>query len=226
MNQLNPTTRTNPIPAIMEELTRSLNIKYRTDVQQFKRKYAAVEPKDIRWCAFCQDALEFGCLKFAFLFFTRLLELRIYHGEYQRELYGILPMFQLCAATRINANVRYLLCGEQITDLVIFKNDNSHNGRFGYAYVKNKNPYIRTELLDFMEDARMHNRWHNRSIIEVFEISLGDHASEIKDHTGFTDITFWEQINYYKRLFPAPAEEYRNSIKAVCYFYRWCSPAI
>ena len=205
----------------MEELTRSLNIKYRTDVQQFKRKYAAVEPKDIRWCAFCQDALEFGCLKFAFLFFTRLLELRIYHGEYQRELYGILPMFQLCAATRINANVRYLLCGEQITDLVIFKNDNSHNGRFGYAYVKNKNPYIRTELLDFMEDARMHNRWHNRSIIEVFEISLGDHASEIKDHTGFTDITFWEQINYYKRLFPAPAEEYRNSIKAVCYFYRW-----
>ena len=122
----------------MEDLTRSLNIKYRTGVQQFKRKYAAVEPEDIRWCAFCQDAQEFGCLKFAFLFFTRLLELRIYHGEYQRELYDILPMFQQCAATRINSNVRYLLCGEQITDLVIFKNDNSHNGHFGWICLYQK----------------------------------------------------------------------------------------
>ena len=205
----------------MEDIKTSLHLKYRTDVQKFQKKYSGIDPGDIQWCSFCLDAKEFGCLKFAFLLFTRLLELQLYHGEYQQELYDILPMFQQCAAERINSNVRYLLCGDQIADLIVFHSNNKHSGRFGYAYLKSKNPYIRSEMLDFMEDARMHNRWHNRAIIEVFETSLGDYAAMIKDHTGFTDITFWKQINYYKTLFPAPADECQNSIKAVCFFYRW-----
>lgn len=221
MNLPNTISKTHLILEIMEEIDASLNLKYRADVQQFKKKYAAVDINDIQWCSFCMDANEFGCLKFAFLLITRLLELQLYHGEFQKELYDILPMFQQCAAARINSNVRYLLCGEQITDLIVFRNINKHNGRFGYAYLKSRNPYIRSELLAFLEDARMHNRWHSRAIMEVFEISLGDYAAAIKDHTCFTDTTFWEQINYYKALFPAPADEYRNSIKAVCSFYRW-----
>lgn len=221
MNLQSPNNKINPIPKIMEDLNTSLNLKYRTDVQRFKRKYADVDPKDIQWCSFCQDANDFGCLKFAFLFMTRLLELGLYQGEYRQELYDILPTFQKCASERINSNVRYLLCGEQITDLIVFQNNNKHNGRFGYAYLKSDNPYIKSELLDFMEDARMHNRWHNRTIIEVFEISLGDYAPGIKDHTGFTDITFWAQINYYKAFFSSQKDDYRKSIKAVCCFYRW-----
>lgn len=205
----------------MEEIDTSLNLKYRTDVQRFKEKYADVDPDDIQWCSFCRDAKEFGCLKFSFLFFTRLLELQLYHGEYRKELYSMIPMFRQCAAERINSNVRYLLCGERITDLIVIRNSNEHNGRFGYTYLRSKNPYIKSEITDFMEDARIHNRWHSRAIVEVFEISLGDYAAGINDHTGFTDITFWEQINYYKALFPASADEYKNSIKAVCSFYRW-----
>ena len=88
------------------------------------------------------------------------------------------------------------------------------------------NPNVVLEIMEeldlaFMEDARMHNLWHTRAIIEAFEISLGNYASEIHEHTGFTDITFWKQINYYKNLFPAPSVEYTNSIRAVCCFYRW-----
>lgn len=221
MKPLNQANKTNPLPGIMEDINASLNLKYRSEVQKFRKKYAEIDPDDIQWCSFCQDAKEFGCLKFAFLLFTKLLELQLYHGEYQQELYDILPMFRQCAAERINSNVRYLLCGEHIPDLIVFQNNNKNNGHFGYAYFKSKNPYIKSELLDFLEDARRHNRWYNRPIIEVFEISLGDYAAGITDHTYFTDITFWQQINYYKTLFPASSDQYRNSIKAVCCFYRW-----
>ena len=221
MNLTQQTINPAPIQAILSEIDASLNIKYNTGIKQFKGKYSDLDPADIQWCDLCKDATEFGCLKYAFLFITKLLEQGLYQGEYHQELNAILPMFQECASVRINSNVRYLLCSEQITDLIIFRNSNKHNGHFGYAYLRSRNLYIRSELIDFLEDARIHNRWHNRGIIESFDASFGDYALMIKDHTDFTDITFWAQINYYKALYPASSPEHRNSIKAVCCFYRW-----
>ena len=209
------------VSEIMEDLELALHAKHQSDVQRFKKKYSTYNTSDIQWCDLCQDAKTYGCLKFAFLLMLKLLEAGLYHGEYEKELYDILPTFQQCAAERINSNVRYLLCENQITDLFVFVNNNKHNGHFGYAYIQSRNPYIKSELVAFMEDARMHNRWHTHAIIEAFKISLGNYASEIHDHTGFTDITFWKQIKYYKKIFPAPSAEYTNSIRAVCCFYRW-----
>ena len=219
------TDNTDIVLEFMEDIELSLKLKYqlkyRTEVQLFKRKYSTIKASDIQWCTFCRDANAFGCLKFAFLLFTRLLEAGVYHGEFEQELYAILPKFQECASNQIKSNVRYLLCGDRITDLIIYHNNSGRNCCFGYAYLKSSNPYIKAEILDFLEDERMHNRWHRRAIIESFEISFGDLASGIRSYADFTDITFWEQINYYKKVFSASAKEYKNSIKAVCCFYRW-----
>lgn len=211
----------NTTQKILDELDASMNVKYRTGVQRFRKKYSSVNPSDVQWRSLCQDANEFGCMKYIFLFITKLLEQGLYQGEYRKELYDILPMFQKCASETIHSSVRHLLCGERITDLIIFTDNSSRKSHFMYFYLQSQNPYIKTELIDFIKNEVAHYRNHSHAIMEVFEVSLGDYISGINDHTCFTDTTFWQQINYYKRLFPAPADAYRNSIKAVCCFYRW-----
>lgn len=206
-----------------EETTTFLNNKqYKSGIRRFKEHYATMTTSEISWIQVCEDGRNYDCQKFAFLFIVSLLKKGLYHNDHEKELYSILPDFQRIINSERMFNVGFLLCGKKITDLVIYKHSYLHGGSiYGYVYLKCKNPYIRSELLDFINEPRKSTRWHVRHILNIFEESLGCYADQIFTYKDFDEHTFFEQISFFKKYRDADARTYDYGIKAVCCFYRW-----
>ena len=65
------------------------------------------------------------------------------------------------------------------------------------------------------------SRWCSQEVAEVFEESLGEYRHEIKTIEGFTEKTFFEQANYYKKYFDGDRKRRDEGLKLVVNFYRW-----
>ena len=187
----------------------------------FKKLYSEKQAGSISWPEFCKDAHDCGCLKYALMFFALLLEHNLYTGVYSDVLYALLPTLLDFIRNTANTVAENILCGDRITGLILFKYKSKSGFCFAYAFYEGSNTYIRNELTEFLLDTRT-KRFHvNGSVVEAFEDSLGSFSKTIHDYPGFTDQTFWHQINFYKSLFTEAPSDLCNSITAVCSFYRW-----
>lgn len=204
-------------------------IKYLDDIKQTKKirdfndLYATKSLTDISWGELCRDAKNIGCPKHAFVFMCNLLNKGIYNGDNKDFLYERLPLFNQLLTNERRFNPGFLLCGDKIRNLLIYINNSDSSGEsvYSYSYMHSDNPYIKSELLDFLSAPRKVTRYNTRQIVANFEKSFGKYISEIHTYKDFNSLTFFEQISYYKKFKNVNYSVYDNGIRAICCFYRW-----
>lgn len=178
------------------------NIKQTKKIRDFNDLYATKSFTEISWGELCRDAKNIGCPKHAFVFMCNLLNKGIYNGDNKDFLYERLPLFNQLLTNERRFNPGFLLCGDKIRNLLIYINNSDSSGEsvYSYSYMHSDNPYIKSELLDFLSAPRKVTRYNTRQIVANFEKSFGKYISEIHTYKDFNSLTFFEQISYYKKF--------------------------
>lgn len=189
------------------------------DTKNFKNKYILKDVNEISWLDLCEDTKVFPTSKrLAFFLISYLLEHNMYHNEYSDELYALSSTFYKLS-NRGTFNTRDLFCGEQIKNLIIYKNQ-TKKSYYGYAFYNSKNLYLKKEFIGFLESHRRHARNTNRYIIERFEETFDIYQIKIKNFKDFNANTFWQQINYCKTNIKDEKDR-QLFLKSIISFYRY-----
>lgn len=215
-----PIYKSKCIQTSMEWATTYLqNKKTNSTIKHFKELYATKEAREIDWLDLCKD-VDHGPKKFAFVFFVHFLNQGAYCGSYKNELEKFLPSFNKLLNLGYKFNPAFLFCADKIVDLIIYHSPD-RGSVYSYGFMPSQNPYIKSEVIDFLSGDRKTNRWHDHRILELFEKSLGKYESLITSYQDFNEHTFFEQITFYKQFKTSDSNLYDYGLKAVCSFYRW-----
>lgn len=192
--------------------------RYRIGIEDFISLYTNKKISDISWIQLCEDVHEFQCYRFAYDFFISLLKNDLYHNEYSNTLKNLLPRLNKMTSIK-HSYFKAFFCGEKIDDLFIFYS--RQNKSYSYASFSHISNEVDEMFREFLEDNKQYTKYNTREITELFRNSLDPYAGNISTHKDFNDLTFWQQINFYKNQYKNDETLIFQSVITVCYFYRW-----
>ena len=189
----------------------------------FKRKYSSMRVDDVDWCTVCKDAKECSAWQYAFYLFYLITKEGLYKGTFKKEVSSLMPYFDDVYAKKllpVGQDAWNFMCGERITGLHVFI---SEKKTLSYIIMDTHNEFVFNLFVDYKnsEMALADQLAHNPDFVWNFEKSLGNIRETITTADDFDSVTFWSQINFFRRLFNDNKQQLNRAVSAICDFYRF-----
>lgn len=182
------------------------------------------EVSGLSWIELCRLVHKIRKYKSFLFLLIILIEQHLIDEAYLIELNRLLPMLQKVANSVGGSKWNAIFCGKEIRFLSIIPSKHK-SANYMFIQLSYANPYLRSEVNNFLTVTNSHNQNFvqmsiGKRFITEFELSLGN-LNTFNNFTGFTENTFWQQTNYFKKICSNDDAELDISLRLLCCFYRF-----
>ena len=179
------------------------------------------DKKTLQWMDFVKianlDLKHYSPAKYSISLLVYYLENDLYKGKYKRKLISDLEDLKVCLN---DFNYSYKIIFTENYDDVKFINVKCRDNKVKLktVLIKSGNEVFTKIFLEYLTSNFKAHGCIYRAYY-TFPISIGE--KDLDSYKDINDKVFWNQINFYKKLYGEDETYLVSSIEAVCHFYRW-----